>query len=61
MRDLIANPTVFVSADQATISLARFLAPRKPAEARKLLDPLRTRQGNVGQAALTLLAEIPQP
>jgi len=26
LRDLIANPTVFVSADQATISLARFLA-----------------------------------
>ena len=60
MRDLIANPTIFVSADQATVSLARFLAPRKPAEARKLLDPLRTRQGNVGQTALSLLAEIPQ-
>ena len=60
LRDLISNPTVFVSSDQATISLARFLAPKKPAEARKLLDPLRTRTGNVGQAALTLLAEIPQ-
>jgi len=60
LRELIANPTVFVSADQATISLARFLAPRKPAEARKLLDPLRSRTGNVGQVALTLLAEIPQ-
>jgi predicted negative regulator of RcsB-dependent stress response len=60
LRDLMANPTVFVSSEQATISLARFLAPKKPAEARKLLDPLRTRQGTVGQAALTLLAEIPQ-
>ena len=60
LRDLMANPTVFVSADQATISLARYLAPKKPAEARKLLDPLRSRQGNVGQVALTLLAEIPQ-
>ena len=59
LRDLIANPTVFVSADQATITLARFLAHKKPAEARKLLDPLRTRTGNVGQVALTLLAEIP--
>jgi predicted negative regulator of RcsB-dependent stress response len=59
LRDLIANPTVFVSADQATISLARFLAPKKPAEARKLLDPLRTRQSSVGQVALSLLAEIP--
>jgi predicted negative regulator of RcsB-dependent stress response len=59
LRDLIANPTVFVSSEQATISLARFLAPKKPAEARKLLDPLRTRQGNVGQMALSLLAEMP--
>ena len=60
LRDLMANPTVFVSADQATISLARFLAPKKPAEARKLLEPLRSRTGNVGQLALTLMAEIPQ-
>jgi len=60
LRDLIANPTVFVSSEQATISLARFLGPKKPAEARKLLDPLRSRQGNVGQTALSLLAEIPQ-
>ena len=59
LRDLIANPTVFVSSEQATISLARFLAPKKPAEARKLLDPLRTRMGNVGQVAITLLAELP--
>ncbi len=59
LRDLIANPTVFVSADQATISLARFLAPKKPAEARKLLDPLRSRPGNVGQTTLTLLSELP--
>ncbi|MCX6627163.1 MAG: tetratricopeptide repeat protein [Candidatus Solibacter sp.] len=60
LRDLIANPTVFVSSEQATVSLARFLAPKKPAEARKLLDPLRNRPGNVGQVALTLLSEISQ-
>ena len=60
LRDLIANPTVFVSSEQATILLARFLAPAKPAEARKLLDPLRTRIGRVGQVALSLLGEIPQ-
>ena len=59
LRDLIANPTIFVSSDQATISLARLLAPKKPAEARKLIEPLRTRPGNVGQVALTLLAELP--
>jgi hypothetical protein len=59
LRDLIANPTVFVSADQATISLARSIGPKKPAEARKLLDPLRSRQGSVGQVALTVLSELP--
>ncbi len=60
LRDLMANPTVFVSSEQATISLARLLASKKPAEARKLLDPLRNRAGNVGQVALTLLSELPQ-
>ena len=60
LRDLIANPTVFVSTDQSTMLLARFLAPTKPAEARKLLEPLRTRIGRVGQMALSLLAELPQ-
>jgi predicted negative regulator of RcsB-dependent stress response len=60
LRDLIAKPTVFVSSEQATISLARFLAQKKPAEARKLLEPLRSRLGNVGQTALSLLGEIPQ-
>ena len=60
LRDLIANPTVFVSSDQATVLLARLMAPKKPAEARKLLEPLRTRLGHVGQIALSLLAELPQ-
>jgi len=58
LRDLMANPTIFVSADQATISLARLLAPKKPAEARKLIDPLRTKPGSVGQLALTMLSEL---
>ena len=35
------HPTIFVSKEQAAITLARFLARKKPAEARKLLDPLR--------------------
>jgi predicted negative regulator of RcsB-dependent stress response len=43
LRDLIANPTIFVSSDQATISLARLLAPKKPAEARKLNRPVAAR------------------
>jgi len=59
LRDLIAHPTVYVSSDQATIALARFIGPKKPAEARKLLDPLRSKPGAVGQTALSVYGELP--
>jgi predicted negative regulator of RcsB-dependent stress response len=59
LRDLIAHPTQFVSKEQATITLARYIARTKPAEARKLLDPLRTQQGAIGSAAMTVYAELP--
>jgi predicted negative regulator of RcsB-dependent stress response len=59
LRDLIKNPTIYISADQATISLARFLGPKKPAEARKLLEPLRSIPGAVGQTALQVYGELP--
>ena len=58
LRDLIAHPTVFVSSEQATITLARYLSVKKPAEARKLLEPLRSQPGSVGQIALTILGEM---
>jgi hypothetical protein len=58
LRDLIAHPTVFVSSEQATITLAKYLANKKPAEARKLLEPLRSQPGSVGQIALTILGEM---
>jgi predicted negative regulator of RcsB-dependent stress response len=58
LRELIDNPTEFVSKQQATITLARFLAPKKPAEARKLLEPLRTEPGAVSQIALSLIGEL---
>ena len=60
LRDLAAHPTIFVSADQANIALARLLMPTKPAEARKILDPIRNRQGAVGQVALTLYGQLSQ-
>jgi Tetratricopeptide repeat-like domain len=59
LRDLAAHPTMFVSADQANIALARGLLTTKPAEARKILDPLRNRQGATGQVALTLYGQLP--
>ena len=42
LREAIANPTPTVSKEQATLVLGEVLAQSNPAEARKLLDPLRT-------------------
>lgn len=59
LRDLIKNPTVFVSSDMATITLAKhFIALNNNAEARKLLEPLRTKPG-ASQIAVTLLGQLP--
>ncbi|HWB85367.1 MAG TPA: tetratricopeptide repeat protein [Bryobacteraceae bacterium] len=59
LRDLMAHPTIFVSKDQAAIALARGIMLKKPAEARKLLDPIKTEPGSAGEVALTLYGEIP--
>lgn len=60
LRELVDHPTVFVSKDEATIHLAQLIAKTKPAEARKLLDPLRTARSAVSRAAITTLGSIPQ-
>ena len=60
LRDLISNPTIMVSKEQATITLARVLAPSKPDEARKLLEPLRTERSAVSRTALNALGELPR-
>ena len=60
LRDLMAHPTAFVSKDQAALALARYLVVKNPAEARKLLDPLRTVPGTVGQIAISMYSELPQ-
>ncbi len=60
LRDLMDHPTPFVSKEQAQLTLARFLAAKHPAEAKKLLDPLRGMQGAIGTAALQAYAELPQ-
>jgi predicted negative regulator of RcsB-dependent stress response len=59
LRDLIAHPSIFVSKEQATILLAQSIGPKKPAEARKLLDPLRNLPGSVGQVAIQVYGELP--
>jgi predicted negative regulator of RcsB-dependent stress response len=58
LRSLIANPTVMVSKEQSTLSLARVLAKTKPAEARKLLDPMRGVSGPASASAIALMAEL---
>jgi predicted negative regulator of RcsB-dependent stress response len=58
LRDVIANPTVFVSKEQATIALAQALETSKPQEARKLLEPLRTSRTAISQVAISALGEV---
>ena len=59
LRDLIAHPTVFVSQDEATITLALHLAAKNPAEARKLLSPIKGGKGEAASVAQELYAELP--
>ena len=60
LKSLMDNPTPFVSKEQAAIMLARYIAPKKPAEAKKLLDPLSNVPGAIGSAAMSAYAELPQ-
>jgi predicted Zn-dependent protease len=60
LRDLYEHPTVFVSKEQGAIALARAVSTTNPAEARRLLEPLRTERPAISQTAITLLSELPQ-
>jgi predicted negative regulator of RcsB-dependent stress response len=59
LRDLYEHPTVFVSKEQGAIALARAISSKNPAEARKLLEPLRTERPAISQTAITMLSELP--
>jgi hypothetical protein len=59
LRDLIAHPAFTVSKEEATIVLGQVLAKSNPAEARKILEPLRNSRGTVSQAAVNVLGQIP--
>ena len=60
LRAAIANPTVTVSKESATIALAQLIAKTNPTEARKMLEPLRTGRSTVSRAAVQILGEIAQ-
>jgi predicted negative regulator of RcsB-dependent stress response len=59
LRDLIANPTVFVSKEEASIALARHLSGRNNAEARKLLAPIKDGKSQVATVAQQMYSQLP--
>lgn len=61
LRSLMEKPTDFVSKEHATILLAELIKDRRPAEARKLLEPLRTERSVISRHALTALGQMSTP
>lgn len=61
LRSVVAKPSNFVSKEEATLALGQYLAQTNPAEARKLLEPLRGVQRSVvSRAALAALESLPK-
>lgn len=60
LREAIDNPTSTVSKEQATLALGTLLTPTKPADARKLLEPLRvSTRSAIARAAITAVGKLP--
>jgi predicted negative regulator of RcsB-dependent stress response len=59
LRDLLDHPTIFVSKEQAAISLARHYTGRNNAEARKLLAPIKDGKTPVASIAQMMYAQLP--
>ncbi len=59
MKELMDNPTIFVSKDQAAITLAKHYIGRNNAEARKLLAPIRDSKSAIASIAQMMYAQIP--
>jgi len=60
LRDLIKNPTTLVSKEQASLELADILSKSNPAEARKILEPLRIGRSAVSRVAVSMLGNLSQ-
>jgi predicted negative regulator of RcsB-dependent stress response len=59
LRDAIANPSATVSKEQAQLALGEMLSKSNPAEAHKLLDPLRTSaRGTISRTAIVDSSKI---
>ncbi len=59
LKDLMDHPTVFVSKDQAAITLAKHYIGRNNAEARKLLAPIRDSKSPIASIAQMMSAQLP--
>lgn len=59
LRSLVDSPSTFVSKEQATLALARYIAPTKPQEARDLLKPLLSERSAISRAAVVAQSELP--
>jgi len=61
LRDAMAHPSATVSKEQATLALGEMLSKSNPAEAHKLLDPLRTSsRGTISRTAIMDVGNIAQ-
>jgi len=61
LRDAMAHPAATVSKEQATLALGEMLAKTNPAEAHKLIDPLRTStRGTISRTAIVDSGNIAQ-
>jgi len=59
LRDAIANPSATVSKEQAELALGEMLSKTNPAEAHRLLDPLRTSaRGTISRTAIVDSSKI---
>lgn len=62
LREIMAKPSAMVTKDQAALTLARLLRDVRPADAKKLCEPLRTTgTGAVNRTAISICAEIDNP
>ncbi len=57
-RDLMSHPTDLVSEEQATIAYAKAIAQSRPAEARKMLQPIADSKGDVATVAAAALSDL---
>jgi predicted negative regulator of RcsB-dependent stress response len=58
LENLVKNPTVTVSKEEAQIALARVKSKTDPDGARKILEGLRTERTAISRAAMTALSEL---